>query len=59
MIAAWARWTIAVPVLAIVLQVFTWGRTVPTVLVIAVGLFLAGAVLAAVHYAEVVAHKVG
>ena len=59
MIAALARWTIAVPVLAVVMLLFTWGRTLPALLVIVVALFLAGAVLAAVHHAEVVAHKVG
>jgi Ca2+:H+ antiporter len=39
--------------------VFTWGRDLPGPLVIVSALLLAGAVLAAVHHAEVVAHKVG
>ncbi|MER5884559.1 ionic transporter y4hA [Streptomyces sp. NPDC001941] len=53
------RWTALVPVLAVVLLVLTWGRSLPGGLVAVVGLLLAGAVLAAVHHAEVVAHRVG
>ncbi|MCM1974906.1 calcium:proton antiporter [Streptomyces sp. G1] len=52
-------WTSVVPVLAVVLLVFTWGRDLPGVVVGAVTVVLAGAVLAAVHHAEVVAHRVG
>src|SRR4051794_16561166 len=36
-----------------------WGRHPGTVAAIAVGIFLIGAVLSAVHHAEVVAHRVG
>ncbi|WP_055717243.1 calcium:proton antiporter [Streptomyces torulosus] len=54
-----ARWTVAVPVAAVVLLVLTWGRDLPGVLVALVTLVLAGAVLSAVHHAEVVAHRVG
>ncbi|CAM5533373.1 hypothetical protein SALBM217S_01346 [Streptomyces griseoloalbus] len=54
-----ARWTVAVPVLAVVLLALTWGRSLPGVVVGVVTLVLAGAVLAAVHHAEVVAHRVG
>jgi Ca2+:H+ antiporter len=53
------QWTAAVPVLAVVLLAFTWGRDVPGVVVALVTLVLAGAVLAAVHHAEVIAHRVG
>ncbi|MFD8674344.1 calcium:proton antiporter [Streptomyces seoulensis] len=53
------RWTLLVPVLAIVLLVFTWGRGLPGAVVALVTLVLAGSVLAAVHHAEVVAHRVG
>ncbi|MEY9990503.1 Ca2+:H+ antiporter [Streptomyces sp. V4I8] len=53
------QWTYGVPVLAVVLLVFTWGRDLPGALVALVTLVLAGAVLAAVHHAEVVAHRVG
>ncbi|MFG3125400.1 calcium:proton antiporter [Streptomyces sp. NPDC017615] len=54
-----ARWTFLVPVLAIVLLVLTWGRDLPGAVVALVTLVLAGSVLAAVHHAEVIAHRVG
>ncbi|MFC8615620.1 calcium:proton antiporter [Micromonospora purpureochromogenes] len=53
------NWTVFIPILAVVLLVLTWGRDLPGVAVALVAAFLAGAVLAAVHHAEVVAHKVG
>ncbi|CAM5366899.1 calcium:proton antiporter [Streptomyces aurantiogriseus] len=53
------RWTSLVPVLAVVLLALTWGRDLPAVAVALVTGVLAGAVLAAVHHAEVVAHRVG
>jgi len=53
------RWTSVVPLLAVILLVFTWGRDLPGAVVVLVTLVLAGAVLAAVHHAEVVAHRVG
>ncbi|GAA3129900.1 ionic transporter y4hA [Streptomyces rectiviolaceus] len=53
------QWTAAVPVLAVVLLAFTWGRDLPGAVVAVVTLVLAGAVLAAVHHAEVIAHRVG
>jgi Ca2+/H+ antiporter len=37
----------------------TWGRDLALALAVVVALVLAGAVLAAVHHAEVVAHRVG
>ncbi|MEU1889443.1 ionic transporter y4hA [Micromonospora rifamycinica] len=52
-------WTVVVPVLAVLLLLLTWNRELPGLLVAVVAAFLAGAVLAAVHHAEVVAHKVG
>ncbi|MCX4961017.1 calcium:proton antiporter [Streptomyces virginiae] len=52
-------WTIVVPVVALVALVFSWGRDLPGFAVALVALCLAGAVLAAVHHAEVVAHRVG
>ncbi|MET9515876.1 ionic transporter y4hA [Streptomyces sp. NPDC002994] len=54
-----AHWPTAVPVLAVVLLVLTWGRDLPGAVVALLACFLAGAVLAAVHHAEVVAHRVG
>ncbi|MFE9447590.1 calcium:proton antiporter [Streptomyces sp. NPDC006739] len=53
------QWTLFVPVLAVVLLLFTWGRHLPGAVVPLVTLVLAGSVLAAVHHAEVVAHRVG
>jgi Ca2+:H+ antiporter len=52
-------WTVLVPVLAIVLLAFTWGHKIPVLLQVVVAFALAGAVLAAVNHAEVVAHRVG
>ncbi|MFF4369221.1 calcium:proton antiporter [Streptomyces sp. NPDC001594] len=52
-------WTLLVPVAALVALVLSWGRDLPGGLVGVVALCLAGAVLAAVHHAEVVAHRVG
>jgi Ca2+:H+ antiporter len=52
-------WTVVVPVLAVVLLVVTWGRHPGGVVLAIVGVFLAAAVPAAVHHAEVVAHRVG
>ncbi|WP_405107661.1 ionic transporter y4hA [Micromonospora sp. NBC_01405] len=52
-------WTVVVPLLAVVVLALTWGRELPPVVVVIVAVFLAGAVLAAVHHAEVVAHRVG
>ena len=52
-------WTTAVPLFALVVLALTWGRDLPGVLVALVALCLAGAVLAAVHHAEVVAQRVG
>jgi len=54
-----AHWTAYVPVVAIAALVLTWGRDLPPPLVVVSAVLLAGAVLAAVHHAEVVAHKVG
>lgn len=53
------RWTLLVPVLAVILLIFTWGRGLPGAVVGLVTLVLAGSVLAAVHHAEVIAHRVG
>ena len=52
-------WTFIAPVLALLLLLLTWGRSIGYVVVILVALALGAAVLAAVHHAEVVAHRVG
>ncbi|WP_217708664.1 calcium:proton antiporter [Nonomuraea rhodomycinica] len=49
----------AVPALALAALALTWGRSVSAVTGVLVALLLAGAVLAAVHHAEVIAHRVG
>jgi Ca2+:H+ antiporter len=53
------RWTVAVPLLGAIIVAVTWGYQPPTAVVALVGLLLAGCVFAAVHHAEVVAHRVG
>jgi Ca2+:H+ antiporter len=52
-------WTFLVPVIAVVVLAIAWGRSLPGFAVILVTALLAGSVLAAVHHAEVVAHRVG
>ncbi|WP_405432990.1 calcium:proton antiporter [Micromonospora sp. NBC_00617] len=52
-------WTVVVPVLAVLVLLVTWGRDLPAPIVVVVAALLGGAVLAAVHHAEVVAHRVG
>src|SRR5689334_9841709 len=53
------RSALIVPVAAAVTLVAVWGRTLPVVVEIVAVALLAGSVLAAVHHAEVVAHRVG
>ncbi|MEU0116767.1 ionic transporter y4hA [Streptomyces bobili] len=53
------HWTSVVPALAVVLLILTWGRDLAPAVVAVVTAILAGAVLAAVHHAEVVAHRAG
>jgi Ca2+:H+ antiporter len=52
-------WTVVVPVVALALLAATWGSHPGTFVELVVAVVLAGAVLAAVHHAEVVAHRVG
>lgn len=54
-----SRWTMYVPIMAVAALVLTWGRDLPPPAVVVVALLLGAAVLAAVHHAEVVAHRVG
>jgi Ca2+:H+ antiporter len=53
------RWSLAVPPLALVVLVVSWGRDLGVILLVLVCAGLGAAVIAAVHHAEVVAHKVG
>ena len=52
-------WTSLVPVLSVVVLALAWGRALSPFAVGVVTALLAAAVLAAVHHAEVVAHRVG
>ena len=52
-------WNSLLPPISLVILVAVWGRELPRPAVGAVAVILAGAVLAAVHHAEVVAHRVG
>ena len=52
-------WPIVLPILGVVLLVVCWNATLGPVLIALVAVVLAATVLAAVHHAEVVAHKVG
>jgi Ca2+:H+ antiporter len=47
------------PTLAIIGLALSWERSLPTLILLLLGVLLAGSVLAAVHHAEVIAHKVG
>lgn len=53
------QWTVIVPIIALVLLVVTWSNHEHPVILSTIGAALVGSILAAVHHAEVVAHKVG
>lgn len=53
------QWTTWMPALALVVLAASWGRHPGTAVNVVIAVFLIGAVLAAVHHAEVVAHRVG
>ena len=63
--AAWLRipslplWSLAVPLLAVLILAVTWGRPLGLALGIFLTAALFAAVVAAIHHAEVVAHRVG
>jgi len=52
-------WNVLAPLIALVALVFTWGHEIGPVVGALEAVLLGGAVLAAVHHAEVVAHRVG
>lgn len=56
---AWLHWTISLPVIAVVALAATWGREPWAWVLVIEGALLIASVLAAVHHAEVVAHRVG
>ena len=53
------RWSIGVPIAAVVALAIVWNRPLGSALIVVVALALIAAVLAAVHHAEVVALRVG
>lgn len=59
MVGVLRSWTVYTPLMAVPLLAAVWGRKPGTVLTVLVALVLAAAILAAVHHAEVVAHRVG
>lgn len=54
-----SRWYGWFPFVAALVLAFSWGRSLAAVAVLLVAASLVGAVLTAVHHAEVVAHRVG
>jgi Ca2+:H+ antiporter len=54
-----SRGFLAIPVVALIALAFSWGRSLPDVVLAILGIVLAASVIAAVHHAEVVAHRVG
>lgn len=55
----WLKWTRIAPIAAMLGLGATWGRDLPSLVVVIVAVLLGAAVLAAVQHAEIVAHKVG
>jgi len=53
------QWTVVVPLAAMVVLVATWASHESPLVLALIAVCLIGAVLAAVHHAEVVAHRVG
>lgn len=58
-VVAVPRWSVVVPVLAVLVLAFSYGRELSIWVLLLVGATLIAAVIAAVHHAEVVAHRVG
>ncbi|MET7403502.1 ionic transporter y4hA [Dactylosporangium sp. NPDC005572] len=56
---AFRSWPVAVPPVAAVVLAATWGRKPHGIVLVLVAVALIAAVIAAVHHAEVVAHRVG
>jgi Ca2+:H+ antiporter len=53
------HWTVVAPLVAVVVLALSWGEEIGTPVALAIAVVLAAATLAAVHHAEVVAHRVG
>ncbi|MFE9750126.1 calcium:proton antiporter [Saccharothrix saharensis] len=54
-----ADWRFLAPLVAVAVMAASWGRDVPSLLLVVIALVLGASVLAAVYHAEVVAHRVG
>lgn len=52
-------WHLIVPIVAVILLIASWDRAIPTWAQLVLGVVLAGAIMSAVHHAEVVAARVG
>ena len=52
-------WVWFVPVAALIMLIFIWERSLTWPVYLVAGALLIGTVLAAVHHAEIVAHRVG
>jgi Ca2+:H+ antiporter len=52
-------WTSAVPVIGVITLLLTWQQKLPVAIAVLVGVVLIACVFAAVHHAEVVAHRIG
>src|SRR3954447_13265487 len=53
------RWALGAPIVAAALAIVSWGSHPGTVILVLAGVLLGAGVLAAVHHAEVIAHRVG
>ncbi|WP_127480259.1 calcium:proton antiporter [Nocardioides pantholopis] len=53
------QWTVAVPLATVVLLAATWANHEHWLVLVLIALGLVGGIIAAVHHAEVVAHRVG
>jgi Ca2+:H+ antiporter len=53
------RWAVGAPILALTVLLVTWGRHEHPLTLTLIAICLVAAILAAVHHAEVVAHRVG
>lgn len=59
-VPTWLRdWTVIVPIIGAATVAIGWGMQLGPILVVVAGVLLGASVLAAVHHAEVIAHRVG
>lgn len=58
-LAGLPAWAYALPIVGVIMLIITWGRELNVVLIVLGAAALIGAIMTAVHHAEVVAHRVG